>query len=314
MIYIDLNGRCGDQFFQYAFARKIQMKIGDYEALQLNFYNQQRWRNKINDASFRNDLCHFKIVNNNAFVNESQNIKRFGTKKQNNLLKKYYFVRRVTNKFKMNFFAKLYQKHLQRYGIFYDDEFFSFYCYPKKTVNVFLRGYFEDYRFYEDAKLRSVLSKELVPVFSSASKNPLFKAIKDSESICVSMRSWNEVAQFNDVVKSRFVCDKNYFSNAIKKMKELHPNCSFFIFSDDPDFAKRNIGNDPSFIFENEGNSIEDKIILMSACKHFIISNSSFSWWIQYLSKNDAKTIISPNRWYNDRVDNRLIEDNWIKF
>ena len=68
MIYVDLNGRCGDQFFQYAFARKIQNYLHNLEPLQLNFYNQQRWKNKICDDSFRNDLCHFKIVQNNSFV------------------------------------------------------------------------------------------------------------------------------------------------------------------------------------------------------------------------------------------------------
>ena len=50
----------------------------------------------------------------------------------------------------------------------------------------------------------------------------------------------------------------------------------------------------------------------MSNCKHFIIANSSFSWWVQYLSKNTNKTVISPNRWYNDNDDTRIINPSWF--
>lgn len=313
MIYIDLNGRCGDQFFQYSFARKIQIYNNDSDPLQLNFYNQERWKNKINDISFRNDLCHFCIVQNNSFVNEIQNIVRFGTKRQNELLKRYRFIRKVSNKFKTKWLAKVYQKHIQRNGIFYEDEYFSFYCYPKKNVDVFIKGYFEDFHLYEDDKLKHLLKSELVPLASNVKNNPLLDRIKSTESVCVSMRSWNEVSQFDKVIASRLICNKAYFVNAIKRMKELHPDSTFFIFSDSSEFAKKNIGDDEHFIFENEGNTIEDKIILMSSCRHFIISNSSFSWWVQYLSKDTTKTIISPNRWYNDKIDNRLIKDNWIK-
>ena len=150
------------------------------------------------------------------------------------------------------------------------------------------------------------------PIVSNVSNTPLFNRIKLSESVCVSVRSWAEVEQFQNVISSRMVCDKQYFKNAIAKMKELHPNCTLIIFSDNAEFAKNNIDADENTIFENEGNTIEDKILLMSSCKHFILSNSSFSWWVQYLSNDNEKTVISPNRWYNDKIDNRLINDNWI--
>ena len=312
-IYIDLNGRCGDQFFQYAFARKIQIKIGNQNPLQLNFFNQQRWQKKICDLSFRNDLCHFNIVENNAYINERQNIDRFGSRKQKRLLKQYLFIRRIANKTRTFFIARIFHRRIQKNGIFYEDEYFSLYKYPKKNINIFLKGYFEDYHFYEDELLKSALLKELSPIFCNISKHQLYKRIVSSESVCVSMRSWSEISGFHDVIESRYICDKKYFMAALNEMKKLYPNCTFFIFSDNAEFARQNIGSLDSLVFENEGNSIEDKIILMSSCKHFIISNSSFSWWVQYLSRNDDKTVISPNRWYNDRVDNRLIMEKWIK-
>lgn len=38
----------------------------------------------------------------------------------------------------------------------------------------------------------------------------------------------------------------------------------------------------------------------MYNCNHFVISNSSFSWWGAYLSDYEGKLVVAPNRWYNN--------------
>ena len=313
MIYVDLNGRCGDQFFQYAFARKIQIHLKNKEPLQLNFYNQERWKNTIHDDSFRDDLSRFSIVEHNSFVSDTQNIFRFGKKRQRRLLKNYFFIRKIANRILFfRWIARKCHRILQRNGIYYEDTHFSFFGFPKNNVDIFIRGYFEDYHFYEDVNVRAAMLNELKPIVTT-NPNPLMNKIKNCNSVCVSMRSWKEVSQFSNVFKSRFICDKNYFKDAMNKMKNLIPDCEFFIFSDDLDFAQSNVDDSFSPIFENSGNTIEQKIELMSSCKHFILSNSSFSWWVQYLSDNTNSIIISPSRWYTDKNDIRVINDNWIR-
>lgn len=56
---------------------------------------------------------------------------------------------------------------------------------------------------------------------------------------------------------------------------------------------------------------------MMYPCKHFVIPNSTLSWWAQYLAENKDKIVISPDHWYNNPekdIHSRLLEEYFIKF
>lgn len=314
MIYVDFNGRCGDQFFQYAFARNIQLHIKDESPIQFNFYNQERWKNKLNDESFRNNLKDFCVVRNNSYVNRETNLDRFGSKRQKKLMKRYRFFRSLSKKLRTKSFAIMYQRKMQRHGIYYDDEFFELYAYPKKKCDIFVRGYFENYKnFYGNSDLTEHLYNELMPIVRIGEHNKMLQLIRSTNSICVSLRSWKEIGQDSKTYNSRMICGEEYYLNAINLMRKKFSDATFFVFSDDVDWAKEVLRKCEgcSFVFEEKNNSIGNKIELMSNCKHFIIANSSFSWWTQYLSRNPDKKVVSPNHWYNDNNDTRIINPSW---
>jgi hypothetical protein len=54
----------------------------------------------------------------------------------------------------------------------------------------------------------------------------------------------------------------------------------------------------------------------MHLCKHFIIANSSFSWWGAWLSQNPEKIVIAPPKWFNNvEADKKckIVPENWVR-
>ena len=57
MIYVEMNGRCGNQLFDYSFARKMSILLNDN--ITLNFYHVLKHANV--DTSWRNELASFRV-------------------------------------------------------------------------------------------------------------------------------------------------------------------------------------------------------------------------------------------------------------
>jgi hypothetical protein len=54
-------------------------------------------------------------------------------------------------------------------------------------------------------------------------------------------------------------------------------------------------------------------LTLMAACRHFLIANSSLSWWGAWLGNYVGKKVIAPARWFRtaDKDTRDLLPDCW---
>ena len=301
MIYLDIRGRTGNQLFQYAFVKRIQRELSIKE-ICICF-------NKAYEKNYENDLTAFGISDyvEDKDYNVYRNSFPFVTKLLISTVKALEKLCRGNQRKRFELESHL-ADYLSRYNIIFMRDGYYEYDLSKydKTKNIFVVGGFEDKRYFnkEDTKRYVVKSKSVIC-------NKLLDIIQNSNSICVSIRRgdflWDKFRSFN-------VCNIGYFVRAFKKMNELVPDAKFVIFSDDIKWCRETMSDWPYDIhFENEGNSIPDKIFLMSNCSHFIISNSSFSWWVQYLSENKNKIVISPSIWSRDENVNSLLEEGFLK-
>ena len=70
-----------------------------------------------------------------------------------------------------------------------------------------------------------------------------------------------------------------------------------------------------NLLFIKVGKEIADweQLLMMSCCKHNVISNSMFSWWGAYLNSNPNKIVTYPRKWFvNKKVPTKdLIPVEW---
>lgn len=95
------------------------------------------------------------------------------------------------------------------------------------------------------------------------------------------------------------VCKEDYYYRGMDYIYSKNKDAVFYIFSDSIDRVKQ------QFKFKYPVRYIDgfkdyESLRLMYSCKHFVISNSSFSWWGAYLAENKNKIIVAPNKWYNN--------------
>jgi hypothetical protein len=118
-----------------------------------------------------------------------------------------------------------------------------------------------------------------------------------SNAVAIHIRRGDYIGSVHDVTTPR------YFTEAVRYVaKKLYPERAvFFVFSNGMEWSREILaGVDEKFVFveNNDNDSGEADMFLMSRCAHFIISNSSFSWWPAWLSRRSpGKIVVMPDVW-----------------
>lgn len=126
---------------------------------------------------------------------------------------------------------------------------------------------------------------------------------RENKDVSLEMRDINSVAVHIRRLQYDNVLGTGYYDKAIAKIKAQVADPVFYVFSDDLDWCKENLKLNEKLIFisHNTNDEISD-LWLMSQCKHFIIANSTFSWWGAWLSENNNKIIIAPKIKSNEKT------------
>ena len=173
----------------------------------------------------------------------------------------------------------------------------------------FLKGYWQSEKYFKNAEglIRQKLS---FPEITDAVNKETLQRIQSSNSVSLHVRR-------GDYLTDGRACTLglNYYNAAISHLKEKTKDLVFYVFSDDIEWARQNVREASTvFINGNKGDKSYIDMQLMSACKHNIIANSSFSWWAAWLNNNASKIVIAPQIWMPDMKNTRdLIPESWVQ-
>lgn len=179
---------------------------------------------------------------------------------------------------------------------------------------IFLDGYWQCEDYFKDIR-KELLEDFKLKVDLDSENKKILNLIKSKNSVSLHVRrgDYVENSKTNQV---HGTCSLDYYKKAIEYIKKNVKNPHFFIFSDDIDWCKENIKLRKEESFFVDINSPEKgyfDLELMKNCKHFIIANSSFSWWGAWLSENSKKIIIAPKQWLRSKDEGELVPKSWIR-
>lgn len=176
--------------------------------------------------------------------------------------------------------------------------------------NIFLEDYWQDAEIV--FQVIDEIRDRIIPLDNNCDKAYELEKIRHTNNSCsIHLRRGDYVLPGSNWSG---ICTEEYYKTAIDYIKNEKNDSTFFVFSDDYEYAvsffkdcKNTIVIKPS---EERQSHID--LLLMSECESHIIANSSFSWWGAVLSQKDGITIM-PSQWKNNTKVNRLATDKFVQ-
>jgi hypothetical protein len=198
---------------------------------------------------------------------------------------------------------------------------FSYEELPTTTLldNIILDGYFQSHKYFEKnhKQIYDYLQLEVLKKKATCKYNYNYK-----EFISMHFRQ----GDYKNLQGTHPILTYKYYENSLKEVLKKTNNklqkILYFCEKEDNEEIDKIIGEVKKTIkncaFIKVTDNVEDwqQLLLMSACSHNIIANSTFSWWGAYLNTNPIKIVCYPEVWFgpkapNDTVD--LFPESWTK-
>jgi hypothetical protein len=180
---------------------------------------------------------------------------------------------------------------------------------PAGTKRIYLHGHFQAYQYAQsvEKKLRCELAFRDPPSHATLE---ILNRIRDCECpVSLHIRR----GDYAVIDEGIMLLPMTYYDNAIAAILDIYPNATFFVFSDDIDYARASLPKCERMVFVDHNNekSAHEDLRLMSSCRHHIIANSTFSWWGAWLNPNAEKIVIAPDPWLPNHRHPNLIPPTW---
>ena len=289
---IKMKGGLGNQMFQYAFAKYVERNSGDVSILDFSAYAEL-----LGDEIRKPRLLNFNITSEVASENE---------------IRKSTLLNHKGNSLSFKYKIGVFLEALFNRKYFFEWKRGYFITNPQIQGIDYFDGYWQSIEYIEPIKEQ--LLKDFTPNYElSAKTQKMMTDMQAHNSVFVGIRKGDYAAKAS--ARKHFgVITNEYYSKAMDLISSKVDNPVFHIFSNDIEWCKQNIdfGNHKVIFRDKEIQTNDfEELMVMSSCKHAIISNSTFNWWGAYLIKNPKKEIVCPLRWFNDETSINIVPKEW---
>lgn len=294
MIIVNIKGGLGNQMFQYAAGRCLANRLNAQLKLDTDFYAQCK-NSSATSRDFQLDKLSLKVI-----IATKSEVDQIKYTQKNTFLRYFRKLSRYKQALSKNYFREN--------TPCFDHNFFR--C----VDGTYLDGYWQCEKYF--LEIEKIIRTEFLPAERLSGINmELANQIRSVNSVCIHVRRGDYVS---DAKTNAYhgICSLDYYKKAIEHITARVDNPSFFVFSDDINWVKKNLIVPYHHVLVNNGAS-QDYIDLrlMSLCKHHIIANSSFSWWGAWLGYHSGQIVIAPQKWFKaeQHETKDLLPSAWIK-
>jgi hypothetical protein len=295
MIISKLEGGLGNQMFQYATGFALaQFHHTDFLLDNLFLLDKTKRHYIFTHRNYELDTFHIS-----AHLATPQDIRQFIVPRKGN---KYWY--------------HLKKRMFPERNVFHESKIENMEDFYQLPANAYLEGIFQRYALFAD--YIHPLKKEFS--FKTVLKEKshfLLQQILQNTSVCMHVRRGDYVGH-----PSLNIIDLDYYKKAFELLKSKLSSFCVFIFSDDINWCRSTItpellgiSTEIYFIDDEALRLLDtDNLQWMTQCKHFIIPNSTYSYWGALLCKNADKIVIAPKKWYKGQQveTNAILPSEWI--
>ena len=274
---VRLAGGLGNQFFQYAFGRVHAEKTGEELSLDTWAFHRDKLRN---------------------YELDKYNIKK----------SKQRFWRRVFCNIVWELKSHIGHTRWLEKIVKMECEKENFLLQEITTKDAYAVGYWHNVKFF-DAYADMIKSELRYNGVLSDKQKEMIKTMQNEQSVAMHIRRTDHLS--NTCKKIYADIEKQYYLSAIEYLQKQVGKVQIYVFSDDIEWCKKEYADTENLIFIDGSISASPHtdVELMRNCKHFIITNSTFSWWSSWLAEYENKIIVAPKRWLvDDEKDRKMIE------
>ena len=296
MVVVQITGGLGNQLFMYAAGRRLSLHHRTPLKLDITPFQAYPLRSYLLDR--------FGIAQDFASSKEVAALKSRTSKHAEQERTGYWGIRRILN----------WRAPAGRSAVFSADDSLAGTYLPeilRTPRDVYLQGYWQSERYFQP--IEKVIRSDLRFKDELRGENlSLAQDIGSADAVSLHIRR-GDYASNPHLNKLLGVLPLEYYHRASQTIAKALPSACFFVFSDDPDWAKDNLrlGLPASFVSHNGPAAPHEDLRLMSLCRHHIVANSSLSWWGAWLCGNASKIVIAPAQWFAQVPMPDLVPASW---